>query len=206
MHAELTTIPFLGGRLAIDFANLPSLPASPAASGLSWEDLIGFLRETKIVSSDRAAELLNLTETDPHSAFELLSRAGRLRDALRMACLALTQGNRIARDNVQAINAILRITEGHDELIESTRGWRLEYVARESGLDWLLAAVARSAAEIIVEGEASRVRLCANHGCSLFFYDSSRTHKRRWCSMSLCGNRHKVAAFARRHNSQKRTS
>jgi predicted RNA-binding Zn ribbon-like protein len=193
----------LGGRLAIDFANLPSLPATPASESLSWEELIGFLRETKIVSADRAAELLNLTDSDPQAAFELLGRAERLRDALRSALLALAQKNRIARENIQAINSVLRITEGHDELVESTRGWRLAYIARESGLDWLLAAVARSAAEMIAEGDASRVRLCANPVCSLFFYDNSRTHRRRWCSMALCGNRHKVAAFARRHNGSK---
>ena len=196
----------LGGRLALDFANLPSLPASPASEGLSWEELIGFLRATKIVSPDRAEELLNLTESDPQSAFGLLNQAARLRDALRGAFKALTHKSRIAREHVQTINSVLRVTEGHDELIEAVRGWRLEYVARESGLDWLLAAVARSAAELIVEGETTRVRLCANPLCSLFFHDDSRTHRRRWCSMALCGNRSKVAAFARRHNSQRRST
>lgn len=196
----------LSGRLALDFANLPSLPASSASDGLSWEDLIGFLRATQVVSSDRAAELLQLTESDPQSAFELLNRAERLRDSLRAGFRAVVHRTRIAREHIQMINSILRVTEGHDELIEAVRGWRLEYVAREGGLDWLLAAIARSAAELIVEGEATRVRLCANPGCSMFFYDNSRTHRRRWCSMALCGNRSKVAAFARRHNSHQRNS
>ena len=194
----------LAGRLALDFANLPSLPASSASDGLSWEELIGFLRATQVVSADRAAELLQLTESDPQSAFDLLNRSERLRDALRGGFRALVHRSRIAREHVQTINSILCVTEGHDELIEAVRGWRLEYVAREGGLDWLLAAIARSAAELIVEGESTRVRLCANPGCSLFFYDNSRTHRRRWCSMALCGNRSKVAAFARRHNSHHR--
>jgi len=59
----------VGGRLAINFANLPSLPASPASESLSWEDLISFLRTARIVSTDRAAELLSLTEVDPQAAF-----------------------------------------------------------------------------------------------------------------------------------------
>lgn len=201
-----STAPLLfAGRLALDFANLPSLPASPASHGLSWEELIGFLRATQIVSSDRAQELLQLTESEPQSAFDLLNRAERLRNSLREAFRGLTHGARIAREHIQTINAILRVTEGHDELIDAVRGWRLEYVARESGLDWLLAAIARSAAELIIEGESTRVRLCANAGCSLFFYDNSRTHRRRWCSMALCGNRSKVAAFARRHSQRRNT-
>ena len=194
----------VGGRLAINFANLPSLPASPASESLSWEDLISFLRGARIVSADRAAELMSLTEVDPQAAFGLLNRAERLRDALRLAFRELAHRQRIPSERVRPINDVLRVTEGHDELVEAGKFWHIEYVAREGGLDWLLAAVARSAAEIISEGEATRVRLCANPSCSLIFYDASRTHRRRWCSMSLCGNRHKVAAFARRHGSVRR--
>jgi predicted RNA-binding Zn ribbon-like protein len=194
----------VGGRLALNFANLPSLPASPPAESLSWEELIGFLRAAQIISPERADELMGLTEADPQSAFALLKRAERLRDALRLAFRRLVHRQRVPRDYVEPINEILQVTEGHDELVESGKTWRIEYVAREGGLDWLLAAIARSAAEIIAEGEATRVRLCANPSCSLIFYDASRTHRRRWCSMSLCGNRHKVASFARRHKTDKR--
>jgi predicted RNA-binding Zn ribbon-like protein len=198
--------PLLGGRLAVDFANLPSLPASGASNSLSWEELIGFLRETGIVSSERAEELVALTESAPQSAFDLLNRAERLRNSLRRCFYALAKKQHVSRESVEPVNEVLRVTEGHDELVEASRTWRIEYVARESSLDWLLAAVARSAAELITEGDATRVRLCANSVCSLFFYDNSRTHRRRWCSMSLCGNRHKVAAFARRHSSRKRSA
>ena len=195
-----------GGRLALNFANLPSLPASPGSKSLGWEDLISFLLAARIVSADRAAELMSLTEMDPQAAFGLLNRAERLRDALRLSFRELAHRHRIPGELVRPINDVLRVTEGHDELVEADKSWRIEYVAREGGLDWLLAAVARSAAEIISEGEATRVRLCANPSCSLIFYDASRTHRRRWCSMSLCGNRHKVAAFARRQTEGRRGS
>ena len=194
----------IGGRLSIDFANLPSTPASGSSDALSWEELVDFLRATRIISPERGHELLALTESDPQSAFSLLSRAKHLRDALRLSFEALVKKQRIHREWVDPINQVLRVTEGHDELLEASASWRLEFLAREDSLDWLLAAIARSAAELIVEGEPTRVRLCANPACSLFFYDHSRTHRRRWCSMALCGNRHKVAAFARRHNSHKR--
>jgi predicted RNA-binding Zn ribbon-like protein len=105
----------------------------------------------------------------------------------------------IPRECSEPVNQILRITEGHDELITDGDSWRMEFQAREGGLDWLLAAIARSAAEIIVEGPRARLRTCANPVCGLFFSDDSRTRRRRWCSMAICGNRHKVASFARRH-------
>jgi hypothetical protein len=32
----------------------------------------------------------------------------------------------------------------------------------------------------------------------LVFYDTTKNHRRQWCSNSTCGNRHKVAEFRRR--------
>ena len=188
----------LAGRLGVDFANVPGNPGdSPAA--LAWDEFVAFLIASRIVSAERGANLLSLPRTDAQAADALLSRAVRLREALRSAFQAMIRHERIARDWMEPINEILRVTEGHDELVSDGADWKLEFIARESGLDWLLAAIARSAAEIITEGPRARLRLCANPACGLFFCDTSRTRRRRWCSMAVCGNRHKVASFARRH-------
>jgi predicted RNA-binding Zn ribbon-like protein len=184
----------IAGRLALDFANAGS-PRRP----LSWEELILFLEATQVISAERSAMLLELPETDAVGAQALLKQAGRLRGSLRQIFGALVQRLAPGVDSVEAINEVLRITEGHDELRNDAGTWRIEFVARESGLEWLLAAIARSAAEILAEGAKARVRLCANAECGLFFYDDSRTKRRRWCSMAVCGNRHKAAAFARKH-------
>jgi predicted RNA-binding Zn ribbon-like protein len=190
----------LGGRLAIDFANMPSYPGAPAHH-LSWEELILFLQAARIVSEERGSSLLALSGAEPDAAQSLLLRSTRLRDALRKAFGAMIRKEEIEREWAEPINEILRITEGHDELVIHGSSWKMEFQAREGGLDWLLAAIARSAAEIIVEGAKARLRMCANPACGLFFSDNSRTHRRRWCSMAVCGNRHKVASFARRRAS-----
>ena len=72
-------------------------------------------------------------------------------------------------------------------------------VEREGGLDWLLAAIARSAAELVAEGPKAPLRICADPQCGLFFYDKSRNHSRAWCSMEVCGNREKARSFRKRH-------
>jgi predicted RNA-binding Zn ribbon-like protein len=104
---------------------------------------------------------------------------------------------------VAAINALLEITEGHDQLQREQGGWKLGFRARHEGLEWLLAAIARSGAELIAKGAKGGLQRCDNANCRLMFYDDSKTHRRRWCSMALCGNRSKVAAFARRHGGEK---
>lgn len=190
------TLRFVGGRLALDFINIV-----PSTAELSWGQLISFLQATRIVTPERGGELLALSHSNPQAAEALLRKGQRLGSALRVTFDALLHKQKILREWVEPVNEILRITEGHDELVLADRGWEIEFVAREGGLEWLLAAVARSAAEIIAEGAHARLRLCANPRCGLLFYDTSRTHRRRWCSMTVCGNRSKVAAFVRRHTS-----
>lgn len=195
---EITPV-LVGGRLAVDFANSPCSPAAPVRD-LSWEALVAFLEASRIVSKERGERLFGLTEADPQTAHATLNKAVRLREGLRLSFDAMVRKEKVIREWTTPINEILQVTEGHDELVQEGGAWKLEFVARESGLEWLLAAIARSAAEIIVEGSAARLRICANSKCGLFFCDNSRTRQRRWCSMAICGNRHKVASFARRHS------
>lgn len=194
MATSLTFVRLLGGRLCLDFVN-----TTPSNAELTWEQLIALLEATRIVSAERGAQLLALPQSDPQSAEALLLKARRLSASLRKALTAMHRRQKIAGEWVEPVNEILRITEGHDELVFEESSWRIEFIAREGGLDWLLAAIARSAAELVAEGSRAPIRICANPQCGLFFYDKSRTHRRRWCSMSVCGNRSKVASFVRRH-------
>ncbi len=200
MSLTMSPLLLLGGRLSVDFVN-----AAPQNTDLSWEHLIHFLQSTSIVSPERSVQLLILPQSDPQAAEALLLKARRLGIGLRKVFTAMLRKQRITGEWIEPLNDILRITEGHDELVGHEGIWKIEFVAREGGLDWLLAAVARSGAEIIAEGTRARLRLCANPHCGLFFYDNSRTRRRRWCSMAACGNRSKVAAFARKHASARST-
>ena len=61
-----------------------------------------------------------------------------------------------------------------------------------------LAQVAESVAELLANGQFEYVRQCEHPDCVLWFYDRTKSHRRRWCSMALCGNRHKAAEFRKR--------
>src|SRR5215472_9349595 len=147
---------FVGGCLALDFVNVV-----PRRRELSWDQLVAFLESARIITAERGGELLALSRSDPHSAESLLGKARRLGSALRMAFDALLRRQRILREWVEPVNEILRVTEGHEELVPSDRDWNIEFVAREGGLEWLLAAVARSAADIIAEAPQACCGRCA---------------------------------------------
>src|SRR5437588_10311222 len=178
MPSTDSRLPLLGGRLSVDFAN-----ASASNTELSWEHLILLPESTDIVSSERGAHLLSLPQSDLQAAQAILQRACGLGSVLRKVFAAMIRKQRILAEWIAPINEILRITEGHDELVGQDNSWKIEFVAREGGLDWLLAAVARSGAEIVAEG--ARLRVCANPSCCMFFYDNSRTRRRRWYYLAV---------------------
>jgi predicted RNA-binding Zn ribbon-like protein len=62
----------------------------------------------------------------------------------------------------------------------------------------LVVPVAHSAATFFATADYAAVRKCEDPECILYFYDASKNHSRRWCSMELCGNRAKVAAYRER--------
>jgi predicted RNA-binding Zn ribbon-like protein len=47
-------------------------------------------------------------------------------------------------------------------------------------------------------GAWSRLKACRKDSCGWLFYDGSRNRSSSWCSMSICGNRAKTAAYRRR--------
>jgi predicted RNA-binding Zn ribbon-like protein len=199
MPYDISSSPLIAGRLALDFAN-----TSPISHDLSWDEFVSFLLDAKLVTSERAAQLRPLLLSEARAVDAILLKILRLREAFRAVFASIVDRKPFPRHWAEPINEILRVTEGHDELVSQEDGWRLQFIAREEGLEWLLAAIARSAAELLVEGTEAPIRRCANPSCRLFFYDDSRTHRRRWCSMATCGNRHKVASFLRRHVVHKR--
>jgi predicted RNA-binding Zn ribbon-like protein len=191
---------FLGNRLCLDFANLGMTSGETLEEPPNWDELTDFLAAKQIISVEKKENLRKLPASDVHAAEILLRHAAELNAALKKSFRAMLGGQRVIGEWAEPINRILRVTEGHDELQWDRTTWRLGFVGREESLDWLLAAIARSGAELIAEGATEKLRQCGNPQCHMLFYDESRTHRRRWCSMKLCGNRSKVAAFARRQS------
>jgi len=61
-----------------------------------------------------------------------------------------------------------------------------------------LGEVAEAVATLLADGDFALVRQCEHADCVLWFYDRTKSHRRRWCSMAVCGNRHKAAEFRKR--------
>jgi predicted RNA-binding Zn ribbon-like protein len=189
----------IGGDLAVDLANT-SAPEEAGAGRLdSWRDLVDFLELRDAVTREEGAALRALGEREAHACAAAFDRALELRRTVRAILEALADRHPLQAGWVAAVNQALGWGTGASRLVRQGRGWRLAFASTLTEPLRALAPIARSAADLIAQGRGALVRKCANPHCVLYFRDTSRTRRRRWCSMAVCGNRMKVAAHTRRH-------
>ena len=66
------------------------------------------------------------------------------------------------------------------------------------GVDGALAAILVRILDAQAMGVWHRLKSCPGDHCGWLFFDGSRNASSKWCSMSICGNRTKTAAYRRR--------
>ena len=66
------------------------------------------------------------------------------------------------------------------------------------GVDGALAAILARILDAQAMGVWHRLKSCPGDHCGWLFFDGSRNASSKWCSMSICGNRTKTAAYRRR--------
>ncbi|WP_394840684.1 CGNR zinc finger domain-containing protein [Pendulispora brunnea] len=123
---------------------------------------------------------------------DLLGMARRLREAIYALAMGCVAGQVRPASARATLNDIARLPAAAPE-IGADGSARLRGDASA-----LLTFVAREAVLLLGGEVADRVRQCEGDGCAILFFDTSRSGDRRWCSMTACGNRHKVAAFRQR--------
>jgi predicted RNA-binding Zn ribbon-like protein len=123
-----------------------------------------------------------------------LELALRLQASIWGVANAVIDGQPVRNDDRETLNELAAEPSLVPRLLPGpTRTW----VSGE-GMRSLLSSVARDAIDVLGGPRAARVKRCEGSRCYLLFTDTSRSGRRRWCSMDRCGNRAKVAAHRRR--------
>ncbi len=139
-------------------------------------------------------------ETDATPPKNLVGAARRLRAILRSAIECRKSGKAV---DVTPLNEFLARGESHLVLSVGARGLlTLERRWADRTAEQMLGPIAEAGADLLAAGDFDLVRKCESADCVLWFYDRTKSHRRRWCSMARCGNRHKVAAFRGRQRAE----
>ena len=187
---------FVGNQLVLDFLNTrpvqngePSELLPDFSALLRWFQAADLLNPRQVVSLQRqwggSANAQRTTEA-----------MRQLREKLRKDILDWERSGSVQHSTQDQLNKLMAEHPMRSRLRTNGKSHLTELWFEPREPEDLFAPLAHSAATLFVTADCERVRKCAQ--CVLHFYDTSKKGTRRWCSMQLCGNRLKVAAYATR--------
>jgi predicted RNA-binding Zn ribbon-like protein len=194
---------FIAGDASLDFLNSIGTPADTVVEWLAnGEDLLAWLEQAELVPTGVAATIR--ANCFPGELDAVAAQARALREWFRAFVLS-HRGQSLgpeALDELEPLNRILERDDAYGAIVVTTVDALSQSTA--SGLEWrtlrrwrtpdsLLLPIAHAMANFVTSEDLSRVKACEKSPCTLFFLDRTRGQARRWCSMTLCGNRAKQA-------------
>ena len=195
--AERSTFSTEAGAVCLDFVNSVSshLSEHPEEHLNSYSDLLEWGKQTGVLADGEALALAERANKRPTESVEVLGQALTLRQAIYAIFSAVAAGKEVPPESLLVLNDALQRALTYLTVRQEGESLIWAWGGKGDELDRMLWPVARSAANLLVEGELARVRECAGDTCGWLFLDASKNRSRRWCDMSDCGNR----AKARRH-------
>jgi predicted RNA-binding Zn ribbon-like protein len=191
---------FVANQPMLDFLNTkPVLENRPTELLPDVRALERWLIASGMASSPRLKAQVRGWRHSAH-ATAFLKELVDFRERLRDAVLRIESGRGPAEEFIEEVNSRLQQYPPQTKLRkESGRLVRAVQFAPHKPADFW-APIMDATADLLSEPNTSRIRKCES--CVLHFLDTSKKGSRRWCSMNICGNKLKVAAYQRRHSSK----
>jgi predicted RNA-binding Zn ribbon-like protein len=195
---------FVADSRGLDFLNSVATPVDVPVDWIGdGAGLVDWLRQAGLVPEQQLEEIAG--QAMPGELDRVADQARDLRDWFRGFVTAHMGEplDAVMLNDLAPLNRLLERDEaygrivahdGHHLALESARRWR----SPES----LLLPIGEALARVVVEEAFTQVKACQGQSCTLLFADHTRGHARRWCSMSVCGNRAKVSAHRSRRKEQ----
>lgn len=193
-------IPFLfvGNHPCLDFINTAVvLDGEPRDLLATSSDVLAWAVQAKVLTQAEADGLER--QSGKQGQAGMLEEVRAFRAVLRDMVERIAARKPVPQTAVQTINDALRTRVGYPQVTSRKGKFERGYQTQSRTAPHVLGLLAESAADLLTTCDLSLIKKCHNPACVLFFYDTTKNHARHWCSMSLCGNRHKVAAHYRRN-------
>jgi predicted RNA-binding Zn ribbon-like protein len=176
---------FVGNRLALDFLNTRLMDGDQDVEKLpDWAAFSRWCVAAGIGPADEG-----------RTGEGRIGEIRGFRERLREAVTSLENGKAPAGEFLAEVNSLLSRYPARVVLDAGADG-----VAKRTNYEGFWGAMAAAVAELLTSTELHRLRKCEH--CIVHFYDVSKKGSRRWCSMGMCGNRVKVAAYQKRRREE----
>lgn len=204
---------FIGDHVALDFLNSRCEPGTIEFDWLlDGDDLIKWMQSAGLLTADEAIYFegkfdqiaLNTVAEQARDLREWFRTFIEADNSAHTAQSETTDSNLLSE--LSLLNDILSkpVTQSHAVSLsreERTPKHRMAALTNtwviQNASDALF-PIARAIADFLVETDPNLVKNCEGPTCTMWFYDTTKNHRRRWCVMDVCGNRAKAAAFRAR--------
>lgn len=205
---------FVGDHLAMDFLNST---ATPSGERIEWlgdgAGLVDWLDKARAIPPDVALRFR--AEDDNLHALDVVAvQARHLREWLRGFVVRRSGAPLGAAmiEELQPLNRLLarddsyRLVEEAASAVGHAQALRWRQERRWTTPERLLQPIAEAIGDFVCDADFRLVRACQGPNCTMMFYDRTKAHARRWCSMAVCGNRAKAAAHRARSRQRRSES
>jgi predicted RNA-binding Zn ribbon-like protein len=180
-----------GGDPALDFVNtLDERPSgAPVENLATYGDLVRFAELAGLMEASASRRLRSLTASNCSG---IARRARELREHLYAILAAGRSGKTVPKASLDAIGSEVRRAHAARALVATATSNAAKYSwISPSSPEIPLHACALAIETLLVTADRSRIRKCGASDCEVYFIDTSKAHRRQWCSMQNCGNREK---------------
>lgn len=192
MYIDWNAHRFSGGVLALDLANTVIFRQAPERAKDRFINSAEVARFASAAADFRAGEWGHVEFKPPQSLPEH-STLIDLREAINKLFRTAVLEEGFKAEHLSGFLRLAASVVGGDE---TKQDLTLPPFARHRRLS-LSVGAALSALNLLDPGKLSRIKICPN--CHWLYLDESRNRSRRWCDMTVCGNR----AKAKRHYDRK---
>jgi predicted RNA-binding Zn ribbon-like protein len=198
VRKHASTFLFVGNSKCLDYINTELIvKGQPVDLLKNFGDLIAWLVEAQGFDAAEGRKALSRWDGQPEGT-RLFEEGRAFRAALRSMVERMVSGRPVPQAALDAINRLLRNRVGYSQLVRTHGGFERRLHAGAPEASHLLVPLAEFASDLLCHSDPAFIKKCQNPACILYFYDTTKNHGRRWCSMGICGNRMKVAAHYRR--------
>lgn len=201
-HTPDAAFLFVGNAKCLDFVNTELIvKGRPVDLLKNFDDLVSWLVEAQAIDAAEAREAVRQWGGRPEGK-RVFEEGRAFRAVLRTMVERIVNGKPVQSPALDAINKLLQNRVGYSQLVRGRGGFERRFHSGAAEAGHLLVPLAEFASDLLCHYDHALIKRCQNPACILYFYDTTKNHARRWCSMSLCGNRMKVAAHYSRHRAK----